>query len=95
MAKFKIATPAGASFTTAKVTYDYEKQALDLAGIDYEIVEGPMNEDGFIEVARDADAIYAKGMPITKKIIDSLTKAKTITLGSVGVDSVRSHRPPT
>lgn len=86
MAKFKIATPAGASFTTAPVDYNYEIEAL--AGLDYEIIEGPNNEDGFLEVARDADAIYAKGIPISKKIIDSLTRCKTITLGSVGVDSV-------
>jgi D-3-phosphoglycerate dehydrogenase len=86
MAKFIIATPAGASFTTAPVDYDYEMEAL--AGLDYEIVEGPMNEDGFAEFAKHADAIYAKGIPITKKIIDGLTKCKTITLGSVGVDSV-------
>ena len=86
MAKFKIATPSGASFTTAPVDYDYEIEAL--AGLDYEIIEGPNNEDGFIEVARNADAIYAKGIPISKKIIDSLTQCKTITLGSVGVDSV-------
>ncbi len=86
MAKFKIATPAGASFTTAPVDYDYEMEPL--AGLDYEIVEGPMNEDGFAEFARDADAIYAKGIPISKKIIDGLTRCKTITLGSVGVDSV-------
>ena len=77
MAKFKIATPSGASFTTAPVDYNYETEAL--AGLDYEIVEGPNNEDGFIEVARDADAIYGKGIPITKKIIDSLTRCKTIT----------------
>ena len=86
MAKFKIATPAGASFSTAPVDYNYESEAL--AGLDYEIVEGPANEDGFIAVARDADAIYAKGMPITKKVIDSLERCRTITLGSVGVDSV-------
>ena len=86
MAKFKIATPSGASFTTAPVDYNYEIEAL--AGLDYEIIEGPNNEDGFMEVARDADAIYAKGIPISKKIIDSLTRCKTITLGSVGVDSV-------
>ncbi|HEY0419211.1 MAG TPA: C-terminal binding protein [Acetobacteraceae bacterium] len=86
MAKFKIATPAGASFTTAPVTYEYEMEAL--ANLDADFVEGPMNEDGFIGVARDADAIYAKGMPITKKIIDSLERCKSITLGSVGVDSV-------
>ena len=86
MAKFKIATPAGASFTTAPVDYAYESEAL--AGLDYEIVEGPNNEEGFIEVARDADAIYGKGIPISKKIIDSLTRCKIISLGSVGVDSV-------
>ena len=38
--------------------------------------------------ARDADALYAKGRPITKKIIDGLDRCKVITLGSVGVDSV-------
>lgn len=86
MAKFRIATPAGASFTTAPVDYDYESEAL--AGLDYEFVEGPANEDGFIEVAKDADAVYVKGMKITKKVIDSLTRCRTLTLGSVGVDSV-------
>ncbi len=35
---------------------------------------------------RIADAIYAKGMPITKTIIDALQNCKVITLGSVGVD---------
>jgi D-3-phosphoglycerate dehydrogenase len=54
MAKFKIFTPSGASFTTAPVDYNYEIEAL--TGLDYEIIEGPNNEDGFMEVARDADA---------------------------------------
>jgi D-3-phosphoglycerate dehydrogenase len=87
MAKFKIATPAGASFTTAGGGYDYEMEAL--AGIDAEIVEGPANEDGFIAFAKDADAIYGKGMRFTKKVVDSLPKTcRAIVLGSVGVDSV-------
>jgi D-3-phosphoglycerate dehydrogenase len=86
MAKYKIYTPAGASFTTAPVDYVYESEAL--AGLDAEIIEAPANEDGFIAAAKDADAIYAKGMPITGKIINSLTRCRTITLGSVGVDSV-------
>ncbi len=88
MAKFKIATPAGASFSTAPVDYIFEEEALRNSGVDYEIVEGPLTEDGFIAVAHDADAIYGKGMPISKKIIDSLTRCRTISLGSVGVDSV-------
>src|ERR1700733_9512985 len=87
LAKFKIATPAGASFTTAGGGYDYEMEPLQ--GIDAEIVEGPTDEDGFIKFARDADAIYAKGMRFTKKVVDGLPeKCRAIVLGSVGGGSI-------
>jgi D-3-phosphoglycerate dehydrogenase len=86
VAKFKIITPAGASFTVAGGGYELEMEALE--GMDAEIVEGPTDEQGFIAAARDADAIYAKGIPISKTIIDSLQSCKLIALGSVGVDSV-------
>ncbi len=87
MAKFKIATPAGASFTVAGGGYDYEMEPLE--GIDAEIVEGPTDEDGFIKFAQDADVIYAKGIRFTKHLIDSLPeRCRGIVLGSVGVDSV-------
>jgi len=86
MSKFKVVTPKGASFTIAGGGYAYEKEALDPIGA--EIVEAPANEAEFIAAARTADAIYAKGMPISKAIIDALENCKVITLGSVGVDSV-------
>ncbi len=86
MARFKIATPAGASFTVAGGGYDYEMEPL--RALDAEIVEGPANEDGFIAFARDADAVYVKGMRFTKKVIDGLERCKVLTLASVGVDSV-------
>jgi D-3-phosphoglycerate dehydrogenase len=87
MARFKIYTPAGASFTVAGGGYDLEMEAL--AGLDAEIIEAPATEDGFIAAAaQDADAIYAKGMRFSKRVIDSLAKCRSITLGSVGVDSV-------
>ncbi|NOG72059.1 C-terminal binding protein [Roseicella sp. DB1501] len=86
MARFRIVTPAGASFTVAGGGYALESEAL--AEIDAEIVEAPTDTAGFIAVAKEADAIYAKGIPITKEIIDSLTKCRIIALGSVGVDSV-------
>jgi D-3-phosphoglycerate dehydrogenase / 2-oxoglutarate reductase len=87
VAKFKIATPAGASFTVAGGGYDYEMEPLE--GIDTEIVEGPADEDGFIAFAKDADAVYAKGMRFSKKVVDGLPeKCRAIVLGSVGVDSV-------
>jgi D-3-phosphoglycerate dehydrogenase len=86
MAKYKIVTPAGASFTVVGGGYGLESEALQ--DLDAEIVEAPMDEAGFIAAAKDADAIYAKGIPITKTIIDALQNCKVITLGSVGVDSV-------
>ncbi len=86
MAKYKIATPAGASFTVAGGGYDYEMEGLE--GIDAEIVEGPADENGFVAFARDADAVYVKGMRFTKKVIDGLEKCRVLALGSVGVDSV-------
>src|SRR6266478_2641226 len=86
MSKFRIVTPKGASFTVVGGGYGFEKEALDPIGA--EIVEAPANEAEFIAAARNADAIYAKGMAITKTIIDTLENCKVITLGSVGVDSV-------
>src|SRR5512138_3450039 len=86
MPKYRVLTPKGASFTVAGGGYDYEREALDAIGA--EIIEAPANEAEFIAAAKTADAIYAKGMPITKAIIDSLENCKVITLGSVGVDSV-------
>src|SRR5215213_2788694 len=84
--KFTIVTPKGASFTVAGGGYGYEMEALE--PIAAEIVEAPANEAEFIAAAKTADAIYAKGMPISKAIIDALENCKVITLGTVGVDSV-------
>src|SRR5215218_1901878 len=86
MPKFRILTPKGASFTVAGGGYGYEMEALEPIGA--EIIEAPANEAEFIAAAKKADAIYGKGMRITKAVIDSLENCKVITLGSVGVDSV-------
>src|ERR1700750_3170236 len=59
-----------------------------LESLEAEIVEGPLDEDAFIAVARDADAMYAKGMRITKKLIDGLDRCRVISLGTVAVDAV-------
>jgi D-3-phosphoglycerate dehydrogenase / 2-oxoglutarate reductase len=87
LAKFRIATPAGASFTVAGGDYGYEMEAL--APMDAEIFEVPAgSEDDFVGAARNADALYAKGRRITKRMIEGLERCKIIALGSVGVDSV-------
>lgn len=88
MAKFKIITAAGAAIASAVVDNKFEMEALE--GADVAIVEGPVgDEEAFIAAAKDADAIYVRGgMPITRKIIDSLTRCRVISIGSVGVDLI-------
>jgi len=85
MARFTIVTPANAGLPV-RGGYAYESEALE--GLDAEIVEAPTDEPGFVAAARGAHAVYAKGIPITKRIIDSLEKCRVIALASVGVDSV-------
>jgi D-3-phosphoglycerate dehydrogenase len=86
MPKFRIVTPAAASFTTAGGGYGYEMEAL--AGLDAEIIECAANPEAFIAAARDADAVYAKGMKFDAQMIQALQKCRLIALGSVGVDYV-------
>lgn len=87
MAKFKVVTPAGGIAGAAGAGYEPEMEALGPLGA--EIVEiAVVSEEAFAEAARDADALYAKGRPITRRIIDGLERCKVISLGSVGVDSV-------
>ncbi len=84
MAKFKIVTPSG---PVAGVGYEFEMEALRPIGAEIVEIEAA-SEDAFIGAARDADALYAKGRPITKRIIEGLERCKVITLGSVGADVV-------
>jgi D-3-phosphoglycerate dehydrogenase len=86
MAKFRILTPAGASFTTAGGGYDHEMEALE--GLSAEMVECPATEEGFIGAAKGADAVYAKGMKFSPAMIQALDKCRVIALGTVGVDYV-------
>jgi D-3-phosphoglycerate dehydrogenase len=86
VSKFRILTPAGASFTIAGGGYAYEMEAL--ASLDAEIVECPATEDDFIAAAPGADAVYAKGMKVTRAMIEALDRCRLIALGTVGVDYV-------
>src|SRR5207247_3989434 len=87
VAKFKIITPSGASFSAPGAGYKLELEAL--APIDAEIVEIAAKTHGdFAKEGRAAAALYAKGRRVTKTIIDGLPRCKVIALGSVGVDSV-------
>ncbi len=87
MATFKVVTPVGVSYGQAGAGYALEMEALAPLGAEIvEIASG--TDEEFVKAARDADALYAKGRRITKRMIDGLERCKVISLGSVGVDSV-------
>jgi D-3-phosphoglycerate dehydrogenase len=87
VAKFKVVTPAGPSYGAPGADYKLEMEALDPLGAT--IVEViAKSEDEFISGACDADALYGRGRPISKRVIDGLERCRVIALGSVGVDSV-------
>ncbi len=75
MANFKVVTqqPAGVTFDMAGGSYELEMESL--ASVGAEIVEIPAKtEEEFIEAAKDADALIARGRRTSKKIIDSLER---------------------
>jgi D-3-phosphoglycerate dehydrogenase len=87
MARFKVVTPKGTSFQVGGGGLDFENEAL--IPLDAAIVEiDAASENEFIAAAHDADAVYAKGRPFTKRMIDGLERCRIIALGSVGVDTV-------
>ena len=91
MAKFRIATPAGASFTVAGGGYGYELEAL--VPIDAEIYEVPAGSEAeFVAAAKDADALYAKGRAITKAMIEGLQRCKIIAAHATRAGQARDDR---
>ena len=84
MATFKVAIQKPAAITPLTPgVYDLEMEAL--GPIDAEIVEIPATTDAeFIAGAKDADAIFARGRPMTKGDIDAWENCQVITLGSGG-----------
>ncbi|HLJ58264.1 MAG TPA: C-terminal binding protein [bacterium] len=63
------------------------EDALGALGAELVEIPGP-DDEAFLGVARDADALIGGGRPITRSIIAGLGKCRVIALGSVGVDSV-------
>ncbi len=81
MPKFTIVTP------NFQGNLGYAQEMQGLSGLDAEIIEAP-DQASFAQMVKGADAIYAKGWPVGREIIESLTKCQVISLGSVGVDSI-------
>lgn len=86
MATFLVLVPVVAPSKEVEGRYSYEMEAL--ADIGAEIVECRASEDDFISAAKGADAVYVKGVRITRRMVEALDRCHVIALGSVGVDYV-------
>jgi D-3-phosphoglycerate dehydrogenase len=86
VAKFSIVTTKATTVSTGLGGYGYEMEALE--PLNAEIVECDATEEAFIAAAKSADAVYAKGMKFTPRMIEALDRCRIIALGSVGVDIV-------
>lgn len=69
---------------------EYEKNILSkaLKGSDIVIYEYKGNQNEFLEVIKDADAILTAFLDINKTVIDSCKNLKCISINAVGYDSV-------
>lgn len=77
----------GVSYDLADSQYAIEREALDPIGA--KIVEvRAKTEEEFIAAAKNADALIARGLRITRNIIANLDNCVVIGLGSVGADTV-------
>ncbi len=89
MSKFRVVTqkPEGVTFDLAGGSYELEMEALEPVGVEIEEIPA-RSEEEFRDAAREADAVIARGRPITANIISGLDRCRIIALGSVGADSV-------
>ena len=89
MAKFKVVVQRTAAAAAGSAGGSYELEMESLAPVGAEIVEAPATtEQEFVEEARGADALIARGRKITENIIGGLENCRVIALGSVGADLV-------
>jgi D-3-phosphoglycerate dehydrogenase len=65
---------------------DLDEERHGLGDLPVEFVTVPESEDDFIAVARDADAILARGLKLTARVIGALEKCRVIAGNGVGVD---------
>ena len=83
--KFKVIVQAGSVYNHSN--YDLEREILDPIGAELIEVKSDDKND-FIKEAKNADALIAGKMQLSKEIIESLERCKIISIGSVGTDTI-------
>ena len=86
MRAFRVLVPVASPSPQLEGRYAHEMEAL--ADLDVEIVECELSEKAFVSAAKGANAVYVKGVSISRQMIETLDRCLIIALGSVGVDYV-------
>lgn len=86
MAKYRVLVPVAHPSREVEGRYAFEMEGL--ADIEAIFVEFHGSEKEFAIAAANADAVYVKGVRITRLMIEALKQCRVIALGSVGVDYV-------
>lgn len=82
-----VAPSGGALDNLGVAALDLEREELSAVGA--ELIEvAARSEQEFIEAARDADGIYARGRRITAEVIENLNRCVVIGNASIGTDAV-------
>jgi D-3-phosphoglycerate dehydrogenase len=82
----QIQQAGGSQFNIAD-SYELEREALDPIGAEIVEIDAETDQE-FIEMAKGADAVIARGRRINAEIIAGLEKCVVIGVGSVGTDTV-------
>jgi D-3-phosphoglycerate dehydrogenase len=81
-------------YTVVVVSLGYESYAIEreiLKAVDAELVLAPrdcLTEAEVIAAGREADAILVREAPVSRRVIDALTRCKAIVRYGVGVDNI-------
>lgn len=66
---------------------DVERKVFEPLGFDFKVYQCK-SEDDLIKVCRDADAVLTTFAPITRRVIQSMEKAKIIVRHGAGYDNI-------
>lgn len=68
--------------------YDQEESLLAAVGARFSLRPCRRNEDAALDAVRDADVVLVRESPVTRRVIEAMTRCKAIIRYGIGVDNI-------
>ncbi len=68
--------------------YDQEESLLAAVGARFSLRPCSRNEDAALNAARDADVVLVRESPVSRRVIEAMTRCKAIIRYGIGVDNI-------